>query len=155
MTAPKLELVTRLTAELGPIRCHGSSGSGYRRYLEIRNGVLEGPRFSGRVLSGGADWPVVRPDGRTLRFDPRYTLESGDGALVYLANPGLRRAPEGRSYVDVDAQAAGETEEESYFRTTPWFETGDPRYEWMTRSIFVGSGRRTGPGVEISFYEVL
>ena len=58
-------------------------------------------------------------------------------------------------YVDVDAQAAGETEEESYFRTTPWFETGDPRYEWMTRSIFVGSGRRTGPGVEISFYEVL
>ena len=153
MTTPKLELVTRLTAEMGSILCHGSSGYGYRRYLEIRNGVFEGPRFSGRVLSGGADWPVVRPDGKVMKFGPRYTLESHDGTM--LANPGIRRAPEGSDYVDINVQGTGETEEDSYFRSTPRFETGDPRYEWMTRSIFIGVGRPTDPGVEISFHEVL
>ena len=155
MTGPKLEFITKLTATMGPIRCHGNSGFGFRRYLEIKDGILEGPRFSGRVLDGGADWPIVRPDGKVMKFDPRYTLESHDGALIYLANPGIRRAPDGRNYVDFRAQQTGESDEESYFRTTAWFETGDPRYEWMTRSIFIGTGRRTDPGVELSFYEVL
>ena len=106
MTAPKLELAT--SAETGPILRHGSSGYGYRRCLEIRNGV-----------------------------DPR--LESRNGAS--LANPGIRRAPEGYDHVDINVRGIGETEEASYFRTTPWFETGG----WIARSILIGAGRRTPP----------
>ena len=102
MTAPKLELAT--SAETAPIQRHGSSGYGYRRCLEIRNGI-----------------------------DPR--LESRDGAS--LTNPGICRAREGCDHVDV--RGIGETEEASYFRNTPWFETGG----WIARSIMIG--RRTTP----------
>ena len=30
---------------------------------------------------------------------------------------------------------------DQYFRTTPRFETGDDRYAWLTRTVFVGEGR--------------
>ncbi len=36
-----------------------------------------------------------------------------------------------------------------YFRTNPRFETGDPRYAWLTQSFFIGEGRvRAGRIVE-------
>ena len=36
----------------------------------------------------------------------------------------------------------GETDfGDQYFRTTPRFETGDPRYAWLNQSTFVAEGR--------------
>jgi len=41
-----------------------------------------------------------------------------------------------------------------HFRTTPQFETGDPRYAWLNQSVFVAEGR-VGPGrVEYKVYRV-
>jgi hypothetical protein len=39
-------------------------------------------------------------------------------------------------------------------RTTPWFETADKRYDWMNRTVCVGSGARRPDRVEIDFFEV-
>jgi hypothetical protein len=39
-----------------------------------------------------------------------------------------------------------------YFRTTPQFETGDARYSWLNRSIFVAEGRIAPGGVEYKVY---
>ena len=41
-----------------------------------------------------------------------------------------------------------------YFRCTPSFETGAPAHQWLTRSVFVGSGARHPDRVEIQVYEV-
>ncbi|MGO9431725.1 DUF3237 domain-containing protein [Rhodoblastus sp.] len=44
---------------------------------------------------------------------------------------------------------------DQYFRTTPRFETGDPRYAWLNQSVFVAEGR-IGPGkVEYKVYRVV
>jgi hypothetical protein len=50
---------------------------------------------------------------------------------------------------------AGTDFADQYFRTTPRFETGDPRYAWLNQSVFVSEGRvLEGPGVEYRVYRV-
>jgi Protein of unknown function (DUF3237) len=125
---------------------------GRRRIIPITGGRFHGERLSGRVLPGGADWQVIRPDG-VADLDARYTLETGDGALIYVRNKGYRHGPE-----DVIRRlATGEAVDPKlyYMRTTPWFETGDPRYAWLNRIVCVGTGARLAAGVELEFFELL
>src|SRR3546814_13009461 len=106
---------------------------------------VEGPRLSGTVNDGGGDWILNRTDGVT-QLDVRLTLETGDGALIYMTYKGLRHGP-----ADVMARlAAGEVVDPGllYFRTTPFFETAaDGKYAWLNKSCFVSTARRepTGP----------
>jgi len=129
----------------------GDGPHGKRRVINIVGGVFAGPRLSGRVLPGGADWQVVRRDG-VVEVSARYTLETDDGALIYVSNWGLRHGPP-----DVIARlAAGEAVDGAayYFRTTPVFETGAPAYAWLNRIIAVAAGERRADAVIISAYEV-
>jgi hypothetical protein len=41
---------------------------------------FEGDRLRGKVLPGGADWTLKRPDG-VVELDLRITLQTDDGAL--------------------------------------------------------------------------
>lgn len=136
---------------LAPPQELGDTPQGRRRIIGITGGRFSGERLSGRVLPGGADWQVIRADG-VADLDARYTLETDDGALIYVHNKGYRHGPE-----DVIRRlAAGETVDPSlyYMRTTPWFETGDARYTWLNRIVCVGTGARRAAAVEIDFYEV-
>jgi hypothetical protein len=150
----ELEFLCDVTVKLAPVRDYGSTGYGSRRYVEITGGRFEGPKFKGVVLPGGADWPRVSSDGGMITFDPRYSLETNDGAFIYLTNPGIRRAGPDADYQNIKAMAVDDPED-VYFRTMPSFETGDERYSWLNRSIFIGTGRRFLDAVEISFYEVI
>lgn len=130
----------------------GTGPLGRRRIIPITGGRFEGERLSGRVLPGGADWQVIRPDG-VADLDARYTIETHDGALIYVRNKGYRHGPE-----DVIRRlAAGEAVDPKlyYMRTTPWFETGDARYAWLNRIVCVGTGARLAAAVQLEFFEVL
>jgi len=52
--------------------------------------------------------------------------------------------------------AAGEPVDPSlyYMRTTPRFETGAERYQWLNRIICVASAARRAAAVELKVYEV-
>ena len=41
-----------------------------------------------------------------------------------------------------------------YFRTVPTFETAAPELQWLTRSVFVGTGERNPSDVVIRFWRV-
>lgn len=130
----------------------GTSPLGRRRIIPITGGTFEGERLTGRILPGGADWQVIRPDG-VADLDARYTIETHDGALIYVRNKGYRHGPE-----DVIRRlAAGEAVDPKlyYMRTTPWFETGDARYAWLNRIVCVGTGARLAAAVQLEFFEVL
>lgn len=142
----------RAEITLAPAQELGAGPLGRRRIIPITGGRFDGERLSGRVLPGGADWQVIRPDG-VADLDARYTLETGDGALIYVRNKGYRHGPE-----DVIRRlAAGEAVDPKlyYMRTTPWFETGDARYAWLNRIVCAGTGARLAAGVELEFFEVL
>jgi len=148
----RLEPLFRATITLAPPQELGDAPLGRRRIIPITGGRIEGARLNGRVLPGGADWQIVRADG-VADLDARYTVESDDGALIYVSNRGLRHGPP-----EVLGQLARGEDVDSasyYMRTQPWFETGDARYAWLNRTICVGSGVRRPDAVEIEFYEVL
>ena len=129
----------------------GDSPLGRRRIINITGGRFSGERLSGRVLPGGADWQVIRTDG-VADLDARYTLETNDGALIYVRNHGYRHGP-----AEVLKKiSSGENVDPSlyYMRTTPLFETGDARYAWLNRMICVGTGARRPTAVELEIFEV-
>ena len=129
----------------------GDTPQGRRRIIGITGGRFSGERLSGRVLPGGADWQVIRADG-VADLDARYTLETGDGALIYVRNRGYRHGP-----ADVLKKLSlAETVDPSlyYMRTTPSFETGDARYSWLNRMVCVATGARHAAAVELDVYEV-
>ena len=129
----------------------GETPQGRRRIIGITGGRFAGERLSGRVLAGGADWQVIRPDG-VADLDARYTLETSDGALIYVRNRGYRHgSPE-----TMRRLAAGEAVDPSlyYMRTTPRFETGDARYAWLNRIVCVATGARHTDAVELEVFEV-
>jgi len=147
----QLERLFRAEVTLAPAQEIGAGPAGRRRIIPITGGKVSGERLSGRVLPGGADWQIVRTDG-VAYLEARYTIETHDGALVYVRNQGYRHGPP-----DVIARlAAGETVDPAryYMRTTPWFETGDERYDWLNRTVCVGSGERLASAVRIDFYAV-
>ena len=148
----KLQALFQADIELAPAQELGAGPLGRRRIIAITGGRFFGERLSGRVLPGGADWQVIRADG-VAELDARYTLETADGALVYVRNRGYRHGPA----EVLKRLAAGENTDPSqyYMRTTPLFETGDGRYAWLNRIVCVASGARRPTAVELEVFEVL
>ena len=103
------------------------------------------------MLPGGADWQVIRADG-VADLDARYTLETGDGALIYVRNRGYRHGP---PEVSEEARLGRSVDPSLYYmRTTPRFETGDARYAWLNRMVCVATGARRAAAVELEVFEV-
>jgi len=147
----ELSPLMHVKVTLEPVRDLGDTPLGRRRIIGITGGSFRGERLSGRVLAGGADWQIIRADG-VADLDARYTLETADGALIYVRNHGYRHGP-----ADVLKKlAAGEDVDPAlyYMRTAPLFETGDPRYAWLNRLICVGTGARRKNSVHLEVFEV-
>src|SRR5512142_3058244 len=120
---PELVLALEVRVQVGPPLDVGPLPAGRRRIIPILGGTFEGSGMKGRVLAGGADWQIVRADG-LAELDTRYTLETDDGKLIYVQNPGIRHAPP-----EVTAKLmAGQPVDPSlvYFRSAPRFETSAP-----------------------------
>jgi Protein of unknown function (DUF3237) len=120
-----LRLSTAPTQEIG------ACPRGMRVTYPIIGGSFEGERLRGKVLPGGDDWTVKRSDG-VVELDLRVTLQTDDGALIYMTFEGIR---------DDGAPQA------PYFRTVPRFETAEPKYSFLNRLLAVGTGqiRADGP----------
>ncbi|MEE9177640.1 MAG: DUF3237 domain-containing protein [Acidimicrobiia bacterium] len=134
----KLEHVTDLKARLySPVLDVGKGPYGTRYIYNAADGTFEGPKLKGRVLPGGGDMPLADADG-TMRLDIRVTLETDDGAFIYLQNTGVWRNDPSKP-----APEQGKAAEfgDMYIMSTPRFETGDERYRWLNDLVFVAEGK--------------
>lgn len=92
----KLEHLMDFKARLySPVLDVGTGPFGTRYIYNAAEGTFEGPRLNGRVLPGGGDMPLADADG-TMRLDIRVTLETDDGAFIYLENQGVWRSDPSR-----------------------------------------------------------
>lgn len=149
-----MELVHEFTftAQLAPSVPIGTGPFGTRRIREVVGGEVTGDRIRGRVGTGGGDWVLLGPDGWG-RLDVRLTIHTDDDAHLYVQYFGVIE------YTDAALAAnAGERSsdyDEHYFRTAPRIETGDERYAWVNRTVFVADGRlHPGPVVEYRVHRV-
>ena len=120
-----------LRLSTAPTQNVGTGPHGTRITFPIIGGSFEGDRLRGKVLPGGDDWTVTRPDG-VVELDLRITLETDDGALIHMTFEGIR-----------DDGASGAP----YFRTLPRFETAQEKYSFLNRLLAIGKGeiRAEGP----------
>jgi hypothetical protein len=132
-------------------RSLGTSPFGERRIVQITGGDFQGERLRGTVLPEGGDWILLRGDG-ALQLDVRATLQTHDGALIYMTYKGFRHGPA----ETIARLNRGEPVDPSeyYFRAAPFFETGDSRYEWLNRVVAVSTGERIPTGPIYTVYEV-
>jgi hypothetical protein len=149
----KLEYEFTYTAALKAPVSVGAGPFGLRMFYEISGGTAQGNRIRGRMLTGGGDWILLGPDGWG-RLDVRGQLETDDGAVIYVSYQGLLEMNE-RVQQATASTAAATDYPDQYFRTTPRLETGDSRYAWVNRTVFVAEGRiQPGPAVQYRVYRV-
>lgn len=130
----------------------GHTPHGLRRIIPITGGLVEGPTIQGKILPGGADWQIVRPDG-VAELEAHYQFQTDDGTIIYIKNTGLRVAS-----IEV-AERIGRGEvvspEDYYFRAAPQFEAPSGHYEWMNNTLFICTGIKNPDHVLIQVWKVL
>ena len=151
---PRFEFVlqTRVITGKGmPMGSYG--GTGQRLMVPIEGGDFEGPGLKGRVVPGGTEWPLVRPDG-VGTIDARYTFLTDDGVYFNIRNTGYRYGPpevmrrlnSGDGWIDPASY---------YFRTWSVFEAPVGPYEWLSRYVFFGIAERVPECLFVRYYKLL
>lgn len=151
MEAPGLRYVFSAEVSVDPVIEAGQVPTGRRRIIPITGGRVWGPRLSGVVLPGGADWQIVSAEG-VADLTARYTLRAEDGTLIGVVNRAYRHGPP----EVVARMAAGETYDRAavYFRGATHFETVAGPHDWLNRTIVICRGERDPAGVRLHFFAV-
>ena len=123
VTPPGTELALELYVAISPAVTVGPSDGGVRRFIPITGGRFSGDGIEGEVLAGGADWQLTRPGGVTEVL-ALYSIRTDDGADIVVDNRGII------------VPAAGGI---GYARTNPRFHAPQGKYDWLNKTVFVGT----------------
>ncbi|MBO0594960.1 DUF3237 domain-containing protein [Nesterenkonia sp. E16_7] len=148
-TVPELEFLCRFEILVGqPIEV-GTTHAGGRRVIPILGGKATGPKLSGSILPGGADFQLLRSETVT-DLDARYVIEADNGERIYVTNQALRSG----SADDISSLVRGEhvPAERIYFRCSPRFEVAGRELAWLESTVVVGSGARNPGAVVIDLW---
>ena len=111
--------------------------TGHTRIAPVTGGTFGGPRLRGTVRNGGADW-ITQVAGHSS-LDVRITLETDDGALIYMTYKGV-----------VARSDAG-----LYWRVTPVFNTASEKYDWLNHIVSVGKSKQIEGKVAYDVFQIL
>ncbi len=121
----------------------GETPAGRRQNVQITGGSFSGPGFSGRVLAGGGDYQLIRPDGAVI-IDAEYFLQTDDGVVIHGRHAGTIVRPK--------AGATGNVV------TTQSFDAPAGKYGWLNDAVFVSRfsivGDKDHPAVRITVWKV-
>jgi hypothetical protein len=149
---PALQFAFQLDVDLGPTQELGNVDGMRRRIIPIVGGKVDGPKLRGVVMPGGADWQAVRPGDGLTRVNARYWIKADDGTVIGVENSGLRRAPAAVMRRLMDGEDV--LPSDYYFRTVPFFETGEASYRWLNETMFLCVGARKPGRAIIRTYEI-
>jgi hypothetical protein len=138
---------------IGGVGDLGTGPFGHRMIVTGTGGEVVGDRLKGTIVGPGGDWLLVGEDGYG-RLDARNTVQTVDGATIYIQLSGLvELTPQ---IMDVLGGSPTPTNfGDQYFFTTPRMETGDERYSWVNRTVFVAEARLVpGPRIEYRVFRV-
>jgi Protein of unknown function (DUF3237) len=138
---PALRLAWTAEVDIGDKQDLGGGPLGQRFLVPILGGRFSGPRLAGRVLPGGADRQLLRPDG-VRELHALYEMQTEDGTVITVQNQVL-----------VDETGPGPR----YARSVVRASVARGAHDWLSRRIFVGtleSLRPTQAAVRVTVYEL-
>lgn len=151
MLAYHLDHIMSFTALIGEREFIGSVPDGIRTNFYLSGGEVTGPKLSGKLRPVGGDWMLLRRDG-IATLDIRATIETSDGALIYLTYTGQTDLGE-EAY---EARLRGSPlPSGGPIRTIPRFNTSHPDYLWLNRLFCIGIGQGGQGKVAYDVYAVL
>lgn len=122
----------------------GRTPYGERFRVPIIGGEFVGPHFRAKVLTGGADWQLLRHDGYFV-IEADYFIETEDNIQIHVVNKGLWFSQNN----DWPAE---------YAVSTPVFEVQMGKYDWLNQHIFTGTiapGPAETPSVRLAIYRLV
>ena len=140
----RLKPLCRLDAELALPVVLPNTPAGTRLIIEVLSLRLAGEHLCATMKGRtAADWLILSPDGRTGTLDVRCTLETDDGALIFMHYGGRMRR-------------ATATDGAHLIHVAPRFDTGDKRYDWLNAIQAIGKAVHPvgSQSLHYTFYEV-
>lgn len=117
----------------------GDGPAGTRVIVEVDEATVKGDRLNGKMKGrAGADW--VRIVGSMGTIDVRVTIETDDGAIVFVQYQGRMDFSNGPG--------------SSPAYVAPTFETSAPEYAWLNGVQAVGKGVVDGHTLHYEWFEV-
>jgi hypothetical protein len=135
----ELELLFEITAEIGPPILIPDTPDGTRVVIHVTGGKFEGPRLKGAVLASGADWFLVRPDGKVGIIDVRLVLKTDDGENIYMTYTGrAKMGPTGPTGLATTPVFAASTKGKyAWLNDVQAFATGEPGPAGVTYKVYI------------------
>jgi hypothetical protein len=125
--APTSVLAWEAVVDVGPRQNLGMAPGGERFIIPILGGQfagqVQGHALRGKVLPGGADRQLLRPDG-IKELDALYEMQLDDGTVLTI-----------RNRVQIDAPADAPRYAFSHVRVT----APEGPHAWLNRRVFVGT----------------
>jgi hypothetical protein len=132
----RMEHICSYSAMLAnPPEVIGPVPEGIRANFYVTGGKVTGPRLWGRLRPVGADWLTIRPDGIGI-LDVRTTLETDDGALIFMAYSGVTDLGSG----GYENFLTGHLPQRLKLSTAPRLSTAHPDFVWLNRLQCVAVG---------------
>ena len=111
--------------------------AGHTSIAPVTGGTFSGPNIKGTVHAGGADW-ITQVSGPTS-LDVRITLETDDGAIIFMSYTGV--------------VSRGDTG--LYWRVRPIFQTASEKYDWLNHVVCVGKNKQVPGKVAYDIFGIL
>ena len=111
--------------------------AGHTSIAPVTGGSFAGEKLAGSVHDGGADW-ITQVSGHSS-LDVRITLETSDGAIIYMTYKGV----------------VARSDSGLYWRVTPVFNTSSEEYDWLNHKVFVGKSKQVEGKVAYDIFEIL
>lgn len=111
--------------------------AGHVRIAPVTGGTFSGPGIRGTVRPGGADY-ITQVAGHSS-LDVRITLETDDGALIYMTYTGI----------------VARGEDGLYWRVRPIFSTASEAYDWLNHAVFIGKSKQVPDKVAYDIFRIL
>jgi hypothetical protein len=122
------------------------------QYWQVSEAELDGKRIRAKLAATGMDWMRVDTDG-FWRPDVRAQFLTEDGAIVLMHYTGLVEQTD--RFKSAAASDQPTNWDDQYMRLSIAFDTGEARYSWLNKSLFVAAGRLLGTGrIEYAVYRV-
>lgn len=128
MLSHSLEPIFSYHLQLNPPEIIGSVPEGIRANVYVNHGTVTGEKIKGVLRPGGGDWMTVRSDGVGIT-DVRGTIETDDGAMVYMTYTGILDLGED----GYQKFLQGQLPTTAQIRNAPRFQTAHPHYLWLNR----------------------
>lgn len=123
-----MDLIFSYEVTLSEPEIIGPVPEGIRANFYVTGGRFNGPEINGTLRAAGADWLTIRRDGVGV-LDVRATLETDDGALIYMTYSGITDLGENGH----DNFLQGQIPTRLPLRTAPRFQSSHPGYAWLNR----------------------